>query len=158
MPAVKIIGCLLVLGAGGLAAFSTVRYERRRISVLDGWIDLIFYIRTQIDCYLTPLNEILAGADEELLYACMGDGHCRELGVLLQNCRLYLNPEAHRLLTAFARELGSSYREEQVKRCDYYISSLRSIRDKQMEELPAKIRVGVALCLCAALGIAILLW
>ena len=158
MPVFKLLGCLLVLSAGGLAAFSSVQYEKRRLSVLDGWIGLVFYIRSQIDCYLTPLNEILNGADRELLRACMGDGHCRDLQGILQNSQLYLGSEAQRLLSAFVRELGSSYREEQVKRCDYYITSLRTLRDKQMEELPAKIRVSVAICLCIAFGVAILLW
>ncbi len=158
MVTLKLLGCLMILSAGGLAAFSAVKYERRKLSVLDGWIDLIFHIRTQIDCYLMPLNEILEGTDRELLHACMGDGAAGGLDTLLQNSQLYLGKEARRLLSAFVREIGTSYREEQVKRCDYYIASLRSLREKQMEELPARTRVCVALCLCAAFGIAILLW
>ena len=158
MVALKLLGCLLILASGALAAFSAARHERTRLSVLDGWIDLIFYIRTQIDCYLMPLNEILAGADRELLRACMGGESAVGLSTLLQNSQFYLNSEARRLISAFVREIGSSYREEQVKRCDYYISALRGIREKQGEELPARVRVCVALCLCAAFGIAILLW
>ena len=53
---IKLLGALLVLSVGGFSAFGTVRYEKKRILVLDGWIDLILYIRSQIDCYLTPLG------------------------------------------------------------------------------------------------------
>lgn len=158
MVTLKLLGGVMILAAGALAAVSAVKHERRKLSVLDGWIDLIFYIRTQIDCYLTPLNEILAGTDRELLRACMWNGANGGLDALLQNSQLYLGKEARRLLSSFVRELGTSYREEQVKRCDYYIASLRSLREKQLEDLPARTRVCVALCLCTALSIAILLW
>ena len=158
MAIFKLLGCLMILSAGGLAAISAVKYERRRLTVLDGWIDLIFHIRSQIDCYLMPLNDILAGTDRDLLRACMGNGHCIDLDTLLKNSQFYLGNEARRLLSAFVREIGSSYREEQVKRCDYYMTALRGLREKQMQEFPAKTRVCVALCLCLAIGIAILLW
>lgn len=158
MVALKLFGCLLILSSGALAAITAARHEQKRLSVLDGWIDLIFYIRTQIDCYLMPLNDILAGADRELLRACMAGESVVGLNTMLQNSQFYLSSETRRLLSAFVREIGSSYREEQVKRCDYYLSALRSIREKQKEDLPARVRVCVALCLCVAFGIAILLW
>ena len=80
------------------------------------------------------------------------------LDALLHASRGCLCGEAARLLTGFVREIGGSYREEQVRRCDYYLTALRAVREQQKEELPARVRVCVAVCLCAALGIAILLW
>ena len=158
MTALKLLGCLLVLSSGAAGALGAVRYERARLAVLEGWIDLIFYIRTQIDCYLTPLGEILAGADRELLRACGGSRETVGLDALLRASRGCLCGEAARLLTGFVREIGGSYREGQVRRCDYYLTALRAVREQQKEELPARVRVCVAVCLCAALGIAILLW
>ena len=155
---VKLIGCALVLLSGGGYAVSASRYEKKKLSVLDGWMDLIFFIRSQIDCYLTPLSEILQNADPSLLRACMGNGNSEDLPTLQQASGTYLGEEARRLLNSFVREIGSSYREEQVKRCDYYLAALRDIREKQREELPARLRVCTAISLCASFGIAILLW
>ena len=61
----------MVIAAGGTAAFYLASYEKKKLSVLDAWIDLIFHIRGQIDCYLMPLDEILSCADEAVLKGCM---------------------------------------------------------------------------------------
>lgn len=154
----KLIGCVLILASGTGFALTASRYEKRRLSVLEAWIDLIFYIRTQIDCYLMPIGEILQTADRTLLRGCMGGPNEVELSVLLKRSAIYLGEEANRLLNSFVKEIGSSYREEQVKRCDYYLTALRGIREKQLEELPARVRVCTAISLCVSFGIAILLW
>lgn len=155
---IKLIGCLLVLASGGGFAIAATRYEKKKLAVLDAWIDLIFYIRSQIDCYLTPLAEILRNAEDDLIQSCMGSEKAESLSPLLQASSAYLGEDARRLLDAFARELGGNYREEQVKRCDYYLAALHGIREKQKEELPARLRVCTAISLCASFGIAILLW
>ena len=159
MPILKICGVLLILGAGGAAAAFILRFEKRKIAVLAGWSDLIWYIRSQIDCYLMPLPEIMAGADRALLDACCFQSAGRpDLTAVYHASQIYLDPEARRLLCAFVREIGSGYREELIRRCDYYISSLGKIRAKRMEELPARGRVATAVCLGAAALAAILLW
>ena len=154
----KLLGVLLLLGAGTLTALSLSHYERKRVSVLNGWLDLIFYIRTQIDCYLTPVEQIFAQAPPALLQACMGNGYTKNPSELLRHSRLYLDRGSVELLDSFAREIGCCYREEQVKRCDYYLSALRAQRDKQTAELPARLRARSAMCVCGAFGLAILLW
>lgn len=125
---------------------------------MDGWLDLLFYIRTNIDCYLTPVEQIFAEADPALLHACMGDASVKTPADLLSRSLPYLDNEAKRLLESFSREIGNCYREEQIKRCDYYLSALRVIREKKTAELPARLRVRNALCLCSAVGLAVLLW
>ena len=157
MP-LKLLGILLILGAGGAGAYASDHAERRKLSVLDGWIALILYIRGQIDCYLMPLDEIFAYADLPLLTACMGTRQERSPTALLQRSSPFLDPESKRLLESFAREIGSSYREEQIKRCDYYLQILQKNRDQLASQLPARIRVSATLCICGALGAVILLW
>ena len=158
MILIKSIGVGLILTAGSFASYTAVRYEKRKLSVLDAWIDLIFHIRGQIDCYLTPLNEILACADRDLLLSCMCRTPHPNLKTLFASSSPYLGGESKRLLTAFIREIGGSYREEQLRRCDYYINALRAIRDKLAADLPSRIKLYVTVSLCAALGAAIILW
>lgn len=158
MQILKILGVILILTAGGLAAATAVRFEQKKIRILESWIDLIFHIRTQIDCYLMPLGEILEQADRALIASCMCVLPNPNLTQIYHASQFYLGNEARRLLCAFVREIGTSYREEQVRRCDYYMSALRGLRSKARDELPARIRVTVAVCVAVSVGAAILLW
>ena len=162
----KVIGCIVLLIAGGYVSLAVVRFERRRLRVLDGYISLIYYIKGQIDCYAMPLVEILAHADPTLIAACLGLESASTLPALppaplptmVQESRLYLEPESERLLTTFTGELGSALRGEQVARCEYYIQALTEERKKLSDTLPARLRVSCVLCMCCATLAAILLW
>ena len=154
----KVLGMTLLLGAGGLTAHRLSHYERKRIAVMNGWLDLLYYIRTGIDCYLTPLEELFSKAPASLLRACMGDNSLQTPNALLRRSKPYLDRESADLLESFAREIGGCYRDEQVRRCDYYIATLRALRDKQKSELPGRLRTRTMLCVCGAFGLAIMLW
>lgn len=158
MILIKLIGGGLILSAGVAAAYGTVRFEKQRLSVTDAWIDLIFHIRGQIDCYLKPLDEILTCADREILQGCMCRTPHPDLKTLYQASEPYLDEEARRLISGFIKEIGGSYREEQLRRCDFYINALRTIRQKIADDLPARTKLRITLSLCCAIGATILLW
>lgn len=155
---IKAIGCFLVLAAGGAGALLCVHRERRRLSVLDAWIELIRSVRTKIDCFLMPQNAILAALEERVVIDCGGTYPCRSFAQLAQAAKPYLPPDGNRTVAAFASGIGTGYREEQVRACDYYVETLRRIREQTAEGLSSRLRVRVALCLSAALGATILLW
>ena len=155
---IKLFGGLLVLLAGVLSAGAYARFEKKRLSVLDAWMELLLYIRGQIDCYLMPIDRILGLADRDLLRACSGGKPVSSLTDTLHGALPYLDFESRRLLSSLARELGSSYREEQLKRCDYYLQALQRQREKLEQALPNRIKLGTTVRLCVAIGTAILLW
>ena len=139
--------------------------------VLDGYISLLRYIKGQIDCYAMPLNDILTMADPRLVGACLGKGRGMWMGdgqdtpmpwlslpQMIEESRLYLEPESERLLIQFAGEVGQTYRAEQVMRCEHYIQALGEERRKLAETAPLRVRMNSVLCLCCALGVAVLLW
>ena len=162
----KVIGTVILLLAGGYISAAMTRFERRRLRVLDGYISLIYYIKGQIDCYAMPLADILALADPSVIAACLGLDLTtplprpteRPLAAMVQESRLYLEPESERLLTTLTGELGSTYRAEQVIRCDHYLAALTEERKKLGDTLPARLRATCTLCICCALVAAILLW
>ena len=154
----KILGALLILSVGVFAAFISVQYEKKRLTVVDGWIDLILYIRGQIDCYLLPIGDILLGGDRALFEACMSPSNAADLPAILDASGIYLDGDGKRIIESFVREIGSGYREEQLKRCDYFVSSLRSQREKIAATLPLRTRLCATLCICIALATTILLW
>ena len=165
----KIIGSGILLLAGGYISLAIAAFERRRLWVLDGYISLIYYIKGQIDCYALPMTDILAQADPVVLAACLGVDtgeplpplsfeEPANLTTMIQKSRLYLRPESERLLTTMTGELGTTYRAEQVRRCEYYLSALTEERRKLYDTLPTRLRTICTLCLCCAVGTAVLLW
>lgn len=158
MIILKLLGAALILAVGVLCAFLSVRYEKKRICILDGWIDLIQYIRAKIDCYLMPIGEILTSTDRPLRTLCELDGAQSDLAAILRASRAFLDGETLRLLNGFVSEIGTTYREEQLRRCDYYLLALRMQRERCSAELPTKKRISVSLCLCVSVGTAVLLW
>ena len=154
----KFFGALLILSVGIFAAFVSVQYEKKRLSVVDGWIDLILYIRGQIDCYLIPLGDILSGGDRALFEACMSPSNAADLPAILGASQIYFDGDAQRILESFIRGIGAGYREEQLKRCDFFIASLRTQRERIAAQLPMRVRLCATLCICIALATAILLW
>ena len=156
MLSLKLIGVILVLLAGILGAAFWIGQERKKLATLDAWIALLAYIRNQIDCYLTPLPAILLHKEAPKIPLCQSAGG--SLQTRLAGSAAYLGEEELRLLSSFVREIGNHYREEQIKQCNYYLERLKLLRDKRAAELPARLRVGLALSLCASLGLSILLW
>ena len=152
---IKLIGSLLIALAGMSLAAAYCRFEKKKLNVLDGFISLLFYIKGQIDCYSLPLDKILSSVSEDILQSC----NCREkpdsIEQMIKNSKIYLEDESMRLLNAFSAEFGSTYK---LKRCDYYIQALSEQRRRLSDDLPAKSKIGSALCICSSLGIMIILW
>ena len=156
--------------AGGYLMVSLGRSERRRVRALDGFLALLCYIKGQIDCYAMPVQEILERVDGSVLAACRGfsekEAAClpyamapaESVSELIRESRAHLEPESERLLTAFSAELGGTFREEQVKRCEYYMEVLGAERAKLADTVPMRIRVHNVLCACGTLGLLVLLW
>ena len=158
MLAFKIAGAVLTLASGTGLAVGAVRYERARLQVHDALISLIFYIKGRIDCYAMPVEQIMLGMDKSILADCRCPGQVESIEALLPHVKPYLDAETFRVLQSFGAGLGGGFRDEQIKRCDYYIELLREKRMQLESELPARARTnGVIWILCAA-GAVILLW
>ena len=158
MTLIRLLGGGMILFSGTVAAYVSVKNERRRLAVLEAWIALLSYIRGQIDLYMTPMAEILSEADRDLL-APFG---CHSPAPTPHDCfsatEAHLDTESRRILQVCLRELGSAYRETELKRCDACITALSEHRKQLTDELPARLRLAVGLRLCFSLGAAILLW
>lgn len=155
---IKIIGSVLICLSGLACAFSICRYYRKRQDTMDGFISLIYYIRGQVDCYARPIGDILASLPAEILRDCNCPRGALSLDELVNESRMYLDRESLRLLTAFSNEFGSIFREEQARRCDHYIALLRDRRSLLAARLPYEMRSASAICICASICLAILLW
>lgn len=155
---IKLAGSVLIILAGVVLARAACKYERKRMDVIEGFISLIFFIKGQIDCYALPLSDILQSVPGDILYSCMCKHSAKSIEEIIEAGRIYLDEESVRLLKTFSSEFGSTYREEQLKRCDYFIEALETRRRKISEDAPVRSRIGSALWICSSVTIMILLW
>ena len=155
---IKVIGSGLLALSGIVSAVSLRLYHRRRVDTLDGFISLIFYIKGQVDCYARPIGDIMFSLPPEICRTCNCPKGAATLEDLIDESKLYLDREGMRLLTSFANEFGSIFREEQTRRCDHYISMLTSLREQISTRLEGEMRSGSAVCICISLCLAVLLW
>ena len=153
---IKLIGSFILAVTGVILAVSVCRFEQKKLRVTDSFISLLFHIKGQIDCYSLPLCDIMRNLPSDL-ELCFKDSE-RGFEDLLEHSKIYLDTESYRLLQRFYAEFGSTYREEQLKRCDYYIQALGEQRRALFEDLPARTRIGGTICICAVIGILIILW
>jgi hypothetical protein len=80
------------------------------------------------------------------------------IDALLPHVKSYLDPETYRVLQSFGAGLGGGFRDEQIKRCDYYMELLREKRMQLESELPARAKTNGVIWILCALGAVILLW
>ena len=153
----KLIGSIFLCASGTYVSMYVSKFQKNKLVVFDSFISLIFYIKGQVDCYSRPISEILSAAPREIIENCgFEDG--ADLCLMVESKRTYLSGEAYRLLSCFASEFGSTYREEQMKRCDYYIEALSQERVNLADELPKKSKIYSTLAICGSLCLAIMLW
>jgi hypothetical protein len=155
---IKLIGSIILTLSGVGFALSHCRYQRKKLITIDAFISLIRHIKGQIDCYARPINEILATLPPEIYHGCNCSMGAESIEEMIDESKIYLDDEPLRLLRSFSCEFGSTFREEQLRRCDYYISSLGEKRGQIEKESEAKSRSGSALYICGALSLSLLLW
>ena len=154
----RLIGALIFCLSGVVMAISYRRFQIRKLQTLDGFISLLFYVKGQIECFARPRSEILLSLPPEIFCACNCPGGAETFEELLEQSRIYLDEEALRLVSSFASEFGGVFRDEQLRRCDYYISALSEERRRVFALVGSKSRAGGALWICGCVGIIILLW
>lgn len=151
----KWLGIGLVFLCGVFAGIFFAAFERRRVAQAEGFLALLREIRLQIDCFSMPVGRILASCDREVLVACGVTAVPADLTCMLASTRLYLSEDICRLLREFAARLGGSYREEELRCCEYYLARLAPYCDALRADLARRERM--ALLLPPALSVAIIL-
>lgn len=145
-----------MLAGLGLSLILNAR-EARRSAQLSAICDLLRFFRTRIDCYLAPVGEIFATADKKMLENCGCNTAVSSFDGFIESLEPPPPEDALSLLRSFAAELGSSYREDQLKSCDYHISRLIPLRDAAAAEAAKRRRLNTALCLALSAATVILL-
>ena len=157
MHSFKLIGLVLLLCSGILASLLLSRFEQHRYKQAEGFLALLRHIRLQIDCFSLPVSRILTTLPSQIREAATLPDDARDFGELLESTSLLLPEDMCELLASFSTDLGASYREDQLRCCDFYITRFAPHCERMREELPRRTRLALLLPLALALSLALLL-
>ena len=154
----KVLGMAVLALCGAFCGFLMNQSATAKCEQTDNLIKFMRYVRNQVECFALPSSEIVSECEKGLLEGC-GFYNCRgEYGFerLAEDCEIY-DEESERIVCEFLRGFGKSYREEQLRECDYYLSMLQTRRDELFSELPKKKKVNSTLCISFALCLGLML-
>ncbi len=147
----RLLGALFLLLASCYTGFLFSRMQNGRQRRLECFLQLMRQIENEISCFQTPLDDIYRRFEGEALEACGFLSCLREKGMEAalreKRAALSFSDEEWELLVAFSGELGKSYREEQLRGCDYYRRMLENYCREGRAELPSRLK------LCRSLSI-----
>lgn len=155
----KLLGAAVLVAVGYRLSSLLCDAERQRLRGAEGALGFVRYIRSQISAYMLPMSKILADCDRDLLLSC-GVDH-REVSVESAP-RLFRNgiadaPTAE-LVGDLLLALGRGDRSCDTELCDRCIVAVETRRNKLSADCEPYCSAVRAVCLCGAVGGAILLF
>lgn len=129
----------------------------KRLSVVRGLCALLRYTKSQIENYSMPCGEIMRRCPCEILSLCgYTKGEPPNDFMELYEALCIDDAEAKRIFFDFVRDIGSSYRVEQVRRCEEFLA-LMSERERYIaSRQPIERKLTVTLSVSAVLAVIIL--
>jgi len=129
---VKWLGAGILLIAAGLLSRGLTHEHRKVLRELEALCDMVQYIRDNIDHLMKPLPEIFASYQNDYLETIGFLQRIRHNGLkqAWDEQSFSISGEPHLLLTDFNRTIGSGYRTEELRLCDYTLSRLKEHLDR----------------------------
>ena len=160
MVLTKLIGSIVLVGAGVGSYLEMQKFQKKRVYQLNAFIDLIEYIKNQVECFLLPFDIILRKCDPKILSACgieCETSTIKSMKELISSTVFYCDDEIVEILTGFADSFGKAYSKEQIASCEYCRSELLKKREKLLEKDSKNKKIQLALCLSISFSLIILL-
>jgi len=156
---VQMCGIGILLVSAIYYSYGLIRHAGVRLSQLEDADALILFIRNHIESFMTPLAEILMSFKgysvhfEEFIRAAREQGMCEAM-----ECgKLEIGPDAERILGEFSRKIGSGFKEDELRLCNYCHSSIAEILKKERDDLNKKMKMYKTLPIMTAMSAVLIL-
>lgn len=153
---IKLFGCGFLLLAASLVPLFKLRKERRRLALLEGWIDFLILVKSEIEYRMTPLSILLKKTDPEFIKLLGAEE--KSLDGYLAASKKDLDEDSMESLSCLILAFDSSYREDLLSACDKTLSLLSQKRQRLAEELPKEKSGLFSISLLVAALAILLLW
>lgn len=157
----RVLGIILICAAAGGSGMLYAASLNREYEKLLGFIRLIRFIGTRIECFSQPLMTVYADFSDPALDSCGFTGALREDGFTTALCRcrdeLCLDDAVFGILSEFGDGLGKSFSDDQVKHCARYADMLSKRASELEKTLPGRKKTAVAVSASLAVMAAVIL-
>ena len=152
---------IIILLSSFLLGRSYSKYLDKGLGELEGFLELLVYMRGKVVCYLEPAFVWQGGFSNEWLERCGFIPALRENGSLrgaykAVHGRLSVPNEAEKVLSDFFSRTGKGYLDSEIKNLDYTVERLDKLCERMRTGLPGRRRVMNASLTALGLGLAIL--
>ena len=154
----RIVGALLILCSAAFIAYGAVLEIQRALRTTIALRIVMEQVKNLIECYSLPIGRIFKKIDPLVIEACgyKGEALPTDLSELAENS-VVPDKESLEIFLAFAKDFGKGYRKDELSRCSMFLERMRSREQKLSKETEKKKRVIVAISICGALAVVILL-
>ncbi len=156
---IELTGAAIVIVAAILASFRLIYEYKTNLRELEALYDMISYIRDNIEHLMKPLPEIFASYSNEYLESCGFLSVVREsdLKQAWKGQVFRVKGEAYTLTTDFVNSIGSGYRTEELRLCEYTLRRFYDIIEKTRAESKNKIKLYKTVPILLALSVILIL-
>ncbi len=152
-------GAGIVFASAVFLSLGLIRDHRTHLRELDAIYNMIAYIRDNIDHFMKPLPDIFQNYTNDCLESCgfLSDVRRTDLHQAWNGQTFSLSEETHTLLNDFFTRIGSGYRTEELRLCDYTLNRLNSILEKKRNESKNKLKLYKTVPMLVALSVILIL-
>ena len=153
-----VLSCILI--ASWLVGRGYAAYCKRRIAEEERFLSLLLHIEKGITLFLKTPREIadsFSGEEISDLLERVRSGESLGEAFLGVRRRLALSSRMSDRLSEYFSELGTGYREVELKRLALFIGEVREDLAVEEERTPVRIRLAYTLLFAAALSVVIML-
>ena len=158
MVAVKVFGCLLIIMSGYFFSCFALAGDNVSIQRLRSLEELLKAIKSRIENYCMPTNEIISELPRELFIRCGYDPEVVPCNVemLVNECPFCEDDEVYSFFVGFFSSLGTSYKADEIVRCKLACDDIDAIIKRRCDESGKRQRTVPVLSLCVSVVIAII--
>lgn len=155
----RMLGGVCLVSSGLWVYFIRDKFQKRKCIQLDAYINLLKYIKNQVECYMKPIDSILSSCSCELLSLCgiSSLGSMSSLEQMLENTSFYIDDDAIDVLYRFSKDYGKGYLDEQIKSCEKYTKELEELRTVYYEKRRKDKKLSLAISISISLSLFLIL-
>lgn len=155
----ELVGAGIVILSALFISTGLIRDYKNNLRELESLYDMILYIRDNIEHFMKPLPDIFRTYTNEYLESCgfLPSVRQTDLRQAWNGQTFAIDGEANILITDFIHTIGSGYRTEELRLCEYTLGRLRGIIDKSRAESGNKIKLYKTVPMMFALSVILIL-
>lgn len=159
LPVSEWIGAGILLAAAWLVSAGLIRDHKTDLQELEALYDMIAFIRDNIEHRMKPLPDIFETYTNAWLESCgfLPAVRRTDLRQAWEEQIVSVTGDARSLVEDFVRNIGSGYRTEELRLCEYTLSRLRGILEQTRADTANRLKLYKTVPMMVALSVILIL-